>query len=185
MTGERTNEWMNERIGGLFRRLCHVFEVCLCADGSYLSIWRGNHVVVDAFSQRTVNYRTNLSIKGTWTYKYHQRGVSAQLQSPSSFSPITSGTRATVCVWNTAVMGRLDLFAVLIVFMYSDIQLTSAWYVVYFWRKMFVCFLMWAWRKTNGLISFHRTVNNFLMTGPKVNISALSHARRVKHTPKI
>lgn len=38
---------------------------------------------------------------------------------------------------NTAVMGRLDLLAVVILFMYSDIQLTSAWYVVYFWRTMF------------------------------------------------
>lgn len=106
MTGEWMNEWMNGGMnewGGLFSCLCHVFEVC--AEGSYLSIWRGNHVVVDAFSQRAVTCRTNLSIKGTRAHKYHQRGVRAELQSPSSFLPFASGTRATVCAWNRSRNG--------------------------------------------------------------------------------
>lgn len=35
---------------------------------------------------------------------------------------------------------------------------------------MCVCvYYTWAWSNNSVLISFHRTVNNFLMTGPKVN----------------
>lgn len=154
---------MNE----LFNRLCHVFEVCV--NGSYLSIWRGNHVVVDAFSQGDVTCRTNLSIKGTWTHKYHQRGVRAELQSPSSFLPFASDTRATVCVWNYIRNGPFG----------SPRSCDHIHVLGYSGGISLVCVLLleenvcvyyrWAWSNKAVLISFHRTVNNFLMTGPKVN----------------
>lgn len=39
------------------------------------------------------------------------------------------------------VMGRLEFLAVVIIPMCWDIQVASAWYVVYFWKKMFLCLL--------------------------------------------
>lgn len=136
----QVNEWINEWMRGLFSRLCHVFEVCV--DGSYLSIWRGNHVVVDAFSQWAVTCRTNLSIKGPWTHKYHQRGVRAELQFPFFFLAFRIWDKSDCLRFGTTVvMDRLDLFAVVIISMCSDIQVASSWYVVYIWRKMFVYLL--------------------------------------------
>lgn len=167
------NECMNEW-GGLFRCLCHVFEVC--ADGSYLSIWRGNHVVVDAFSQRAVTCRTNLSIKGTWTHKYHQRGVRAERQSPSSFLPFTSGARATVlplepqsswAVWSSSQLWSYPCAGIfrwhqLGMWFTSGRRCLSVYYdVIHGITRLF-------WFPS-------RTVNNFLMTGPKVNTFCSSY----------
>lgn len=151
---------------GLFRRLCRVFEVYVCIDGSYLSIWRCNHVVVDAFSQRIVTCRTNLSIKGTWRHKYHQRGVRAQLQSPSPFLPITSRTRATFLEHSSnGPIESLRSYNHIHVLGYSvDVNLVCGLFLggnVYLFKTL-------ARSNPTGLISFHRTVNNFLMTGPKV-----------------
>lgn len=158
------NEQMNEWMRGLFSRLCHVFEVWV--DGSYLSIWRGNHVVVDAFSQRAVTWRTNLSIKGTGTHKYHQRGVNAEFQS-SSFLPFASGTRATVCVWNYSRNGPFG----------SPRSCDNIHLLGYSGGTSLVCDLLLkenvsvftVRRPKTVLISFYRTVNNVLMSGPKVN----------------
>lgn len=38
-------------------------------------------------------------------------------------------------------MGRLEFLAVVIIPMCWDLQAASAWYAVYFWKKMFVCLL--------------------------------------------
>lgn len=80
-------------------------------------------------------------------------------------------------VWNRAAMGLYFLLTLMAVSMCLRAQLTSAWYVAYFGKidfKIQHCALHWpvlwsAWTNETFIFSFCRTVNNFLMTGPKVN----------------
>lgn len=80
-------------------------------------------------------------------------------------------------VWNRAVMGPYFLLTLMAVSMCLRAPFTSAWYVAYFGKIDFKMqhhalrwLVLWSpWTNEAFIFSFCRTVNNFLMTGPKVN----------------
>lgn len=115
--------------------------------------------------------------KGVRPYKYHPCGV----WTTTSVACFSLGihiwnTSKQASVWNTAAMGPLNLFTAMVLSMSCHFQPASAWYVAYFWRNSFkiycsvICVCWWPWLNVLFLFYFYRTVNNFLMTGPKVNI---------------
>lgn len=115
--------------GVLLECLRHVFEVLMHRRLLIVYRTRQSTSSFTHFSQRTVTCGTNLSIKGTWPYKYQpsRLSVSCPLSSWLSYLGYEQAS-----VWNRAAMGLYFLLTLMAVSMCLRTQFTSAWYVAYF-----------------------------------------------------